>query len=49
MGAVLLVASCYATATALVTELGQWDFHLAVAPVRFAGASGSPVNPIATF
>ena len=23
--------------------------HLAVAPVRFAGTSGSPVNPIATF
>jgi hypothetical protein len=30
-------------------ELQQWDFHLAVAPIRFAGASGSPVNPIATF
>ena len=30
-------------------ELDQWDFQLAVAPVRFAGASGSPVNPIATF
>jgi hypothetical protein len=31
-------------------ERGQWDFHhLAVAPVRFAGTSGSPVNPIATF
>jgi Predicted metal-dependent hydrolase len=30
-------------------ELGQWDFHLAVAPVRLAGTSGSPVNPIATF
>lgn len=29
--------------------LGQWDFQLAVAPVRFAGTSGSPVNPIATF
>ena len=37
--------ACAATAT----ELGQWDFQLAVAPVRFAGASGSPVNPIATF
>jgi len=36
---------CAATAA----ELGQWDFHLAVAPVRFAGTSGSPVNPIATF
>ena len=34
---------------AVAAELGQWDFQLAVAPVRFAGASGSPVNPIATF
>lgn len=31
------------------TELGQWDFQLAVAPIRLAGTSGSPVNPIATF
>ncbi|MFF0153812.1 cyclase family protein [Micromonospora sp. NPDC005203] len=30
-------------------ELDQWDFQLAVAPVRFAGTSGSLVNPIATF
>jgi kynurenine formamidase len=37
--------ACAATAA----ELGQWDFHLAVTPVRFAGTSGSPVNPIATF
>jgi kynurenine formamidase len=37
--------ACAATAA----ELGQWDFQLAVAPLRFAGASGSPVNPIATF
>src|SRR5690348_395789 len=36
--------ACAATAA----ELGQWDFHLAVAPVRFAGTSGSPVNPTAT-
>jgi kynurenine formamidase len=37
--------ACAATAV----ELDQWDFQLAVAPVRFAGTSGSPVNPIATF
>ena len=37
--------ACAATAA----ELGRWDFQLAVAPVRFAGTSGSPVNPIATF
>ena len=30
-------------------ELEQWDFLLAIAPIRFAGSSGSPVNPIATF
>ncbi|MCO8270314.1 cyclase family protein [Actinoplanes sp. TRM 88003] len=35
--------------TTTATELGQWDFQLAVAPVRLAGTSGSPVNPIATF
>jgi hypothetical protein len=34
---------------ATAAGLGQWDFHLAVAPVRFAGTSGSPVSPIATF
>jgi len=26
-------------------EFGQWDFQLAVAPVRLAGTSGSPVKP----
>jgi kynurenine formamidase len=30
-------------------ELGQWDFQFAVAPLRLAGTSGSPINPIATF
>ncbi|HEY8472837.1 MAG TPA: cyclase family protein [Natronosporangium sp.] len=37
--------ACAATAA----ELDQWDFQLAVAPIRLAGTSGSPVNPIATF
>jgi kynurenine formamidase len=37
--------ACAATAE----ELGQWSFSLAVCPIRFAGTSGSPVNPIATF
>ncbi|MBL7252814.1 cyclase family protein [Actinoplanes sp. LDG1-01] len=37
--------ACAATAA----ELGQWDFQLAVAPLRLAATSGSPVNPIATF
>lgn len=30
-------------------RLQQWDFLLSVSPVRFQAASGSPVNPIATF
>jgi kynurenine formamidase len=34
---------------AMAAELGQWDFHLTVAPIRLARTSGSPVNPIATF
>lgn len=34
---------------ATAERLQQWDFQLAVCPIRFAGASGSPVNPIATF
>ena len=27
----------------------RWEFFLAVAPLRIAGGTGSPVNPIATF
>jgi kynurenine formamidase len=30
-------------------ELGRWDFSLTIAPLAFVGATGSPVNPIATF
>ena len=37
--------ACAATAA----RLEQWAFQLAVCPIRFAGTSGSPVNPIATF
>ena len=45
-----LLDNCDLTAcAATAAELGQWDFQLAVAPVRLAGTSGSPVNPIATF
>jgi len=45
-----LVDNCDLEACAsTAAELGQYDFQLAVAPVRFAGTSGSPVNPIATF
>lgn len=27
----------------------RWSFHLTVAPLRWVGSTGSPVNPIATF
>jgi hypothetical protein len=30
-------------------ELGTWEFELMLASVPFAGATGSPVNPIAIF
>jgi kynurenine formamidase len=31
------------------SELRRWSFLLTVAPLRLAGGTGSPVNPIATF
>ena len=31
------------------TRLGRWEFHFQLSPLRLAGATGSPVNPIATF
>lgn len=30
-------------------EEGRWEFLAAIAPLRFAGATGSPVNPLAVF
>jgi kynurenine formamidase len=30
-------------------EEGRWEFLLTIAPLRFKGATGSPVNPIALF
>ncbi|MCK9923942.1 cyclase family protein [Frankia sp. AgPm24] len=45
-----LVDNCDLEACAsTAARLKQWDFQLSVCPVRFAGTSGSPVNPIATF
>ncbi len=45
-----LVDNCDLEACAATAErLHQWDFSLSVCPIRFAGTSGSPVNPIATF
>ena len=45
-----LLDNCDLEACAATAErLSQWDFNLSVCPIRFAGTSGSPVNPIATF
>jgi hypothetical protein len=44
-----LVDNCDLEACATAAELGQWAFYLAAAPIRFAGTSGGPVNPTATF
>lgn len=30
-------------------EEGRWEFLVTVAPLRFTGATGSPVNPLAVF
>jgi kynurenine formamidase len=27
----------------------RWEFHFALAPIRFVGVTGSPVNPLAIF
>jgi kynurenine formamidase len=34
---------------ATCAELGRWEFQIAVTPLRIAGATGSPVNPVAVF
>ncbi len=31
------------------TRLGRWEFQFTLAPIRFQGVTGSPVNPIAVF
>ena len=30
-------------------QLGRWAFQFALAPIRFQGVTGSPVNPLAVF
>ena len=45
-----LLDNCDLYACAQTAErLNQWDFNLSVCPIRFAGTTGSPVNPIAMF
>ena len=30
-------------------DRGRWEFHFVLAPIRFQGVTGSPVNPLAVF
>ena len=48
MGVPLLDNLRLAELQAACVEMAQWDFQLTVAPLRIAGGTGSPVNPIAT-
>jgi kynurenine formamidase len=34
---------------AACARLGRWEFQFALAPIRFQGVTGSPVNPLAVF
>ena len=45
-----LIDNCQLEDLAATCErLGRWDFHFALAPIRFQGVTGSPVNPLAIF
>ena len=34
---------------ATCARLGRWEFQFVLAPIRFQGVTGSPVNPLAVF
>jgi kynurenine formamidase len=34
---------------AACAERGRWEFQFVLAPIRFQGVTGSPVNPLAVF
>ena len=45
-----LIDNCDLEALAATcAELGRWDFQFVLSPLRLAGGSGSPVNPLALF
>ena len=45
-----LIDNCQLEDLAATCErLGRWEFHFAMAPIRFQGVTGSPVNPLANF
>jgi hypothetical protein len=47
MGVHLLDNLALAELTAACAERQRWEFLFTVAPLRVAGGTGSPVNPIA--
>jgi kynurenine formamidase len=49
LGMPLICASDLEAISAACAEEGRWYYFLAVAPWRFAGATSSPVNPLAIF
>ncbi len=49
MGLWLLDNADFEELAATAERLGRWSFHLSVGPLRLRGATGAPVNPIATF
>ncbi|MBV1931894.1 MAG: cyclase family protein [Porticoccaceae bacterium] len=45
-----LIDNCNLEELATTCErLGRWEFQFSMAPIRFQGVTGSPVNPIAVF
>jgi kynurenine formamidase len=45
-----LIDNCQLEDLAATCErLGRWEFYFTLAPIRFQGVTGSPVNPLATF
>ncbi|KAB2653391.1 MAG: cyclase family protein [Verrucomicrobia bacterium] len=49
MGVWILDSCDLEAVSAAAKERGRWEFLLTVAPLAVPGATGSPVNPIATF
>lgn len=49
MGLWLIDAANFEELRQVCDDLGRWEFLLAVAPLRFMNATGSPVNPLAIF
>ena len=49
LGAPILDALDLEAVAAMAAKLNRWDFMLTVAPIPAAGATGGPINVLATF